>query len=64
MTVTPKISSSIPLAPIWLVEKLFKRRVFDKAFSYKYMITGPWDDPLVDLIEVRKEPSGRDDTLQ
>ena len=61
MTVTPKISSSIPLAPIWLAEKLFKRQVFDKAFSYKYTITGPWDDPLVDLIEVKRKPSRRDD---
>jgi uncharacterized protein YhdP len=60
MTVTPKISSSIPLAPIWLAEKLFKRRVFDKAFSYKYTITGPWDDPEVDLVEVKGKPARRD----
>jgi uncharacterized protein (TIGR02099 family) len=60
MTVTPKISSSIPLAPIWLAEKLFRRRVFDKAFAYKYTITGPWDDPVVDLIEVKGKPADRD----
>ena len=59
MTVTPKISSSLPLAPIWLAEKFLNRKIFDKVFSYKYTITGPWEDPKVDLQEVEAKPADR-----
>lgn len=59
MTVTPKLSSSLPLAPIWLAEKFLNRRIFDKVFSYKYTITGPWDDPKVDLQDVEANPADR-----
>lgn len=60
MTVTPKLSSSLPLAPIWLAEKLLKRRIFDKAFSYKYTITGSWHDPKVELQDVEPNPAKPD----
>lgn len=59
MTVTPKLSSSLPLAPIWLVEKFLNRRIFDRVFSYKYTVTGSWDDPKVDLQDVVAKPAGR-----
>ena len=51
VTVIPKISSSLPLVPIWLAQKLLDRNVFDKAFAYQYTITGPWDEPTVELVK-------------
>lgn len=57
MTVTPRLSSSLPLAPIWLAEKFLNRRLFDKAFSYKYFITGPWDNPTIERQEVEANPA-------
>ena len=54
VTVIPKISSSLPLVPIWIAQKILDRNVFDKAFAYQYTITGPWDEPDVEL--VRTEP--------
>ncbi|MCB1745269.1 MAG: hypothetical protein KDK91_33180, partial [Gammaproteobacteria bacterium] len=32
MTIVPKLSSSIPLAPIWLAEKVINRKIIDNAF--------------------------------
>jgi uncharacterized protein YhdP len=52
MTITPKISASFPLAPIWLAEKLFNRKLIDSAFSYQYLITGSWDEPQVERVRV------------
>ena len=54
VTVIPKVSSSLPLIPIWIAQKILDRNVFDKAFAYQYTITGPWDEPDVEL--VRTEP--------
>ena len=51
VTVIPKISSSLPLVPIWVAQKLLDRNVFDKAFAYQYTITGPWDEPVVELVK-------------
>ena len=39
VTVTPKLSSSLPFAPIWLVEKVIDKRIFDKVFAHQYTIT-------------------------
>ena len=60
VTVIPKISSSVPLIPIWLAQTLLDRNVFDEAFAYQYSITGPWDAPAVERL--RTEP--RNDTHQ
>ena len=58
VTVVPKISSSLPLVPIWIAQKILNRNVFDKAFAYQYTITGPWDEPAVELVktESRENP--------
>ena len=59
VTVTPRLSSSLPLAPVWLLEKVLKKSVFDKAFAYRYTITGPWAEPNIDRVIV--ETSNRRD---
>jgi uncharacterized protein YhdP len=55
MTVTPKLTQSLPLMPIWLVEKALQRELFDKIFAFQYSITGSWEDPAVTPIVVEKE---------
>ena len=61
VTVIPKISSSLPLlgpallsTPLlspallsaWFAQKIFDRsNVFDKAFAYRYTVTGTWTSP-------------------
>ena len=57
MTVTPKLSTSLPLAPIWLAEKFLKRKLIDEAFSYRYIITGPWANPNIQRERVEAVPS-------
>ena len=52
VTVTPKISSALPFLPLWFTQKLLGRDVFDQAFSYQYTITGPWDAPVVELVQI------------
>jgi uncharacterized protein (TIGR02099 family) len=60
MTVTPKLSESLPLMPIWLVEKAIQRELFNKLFAYQYSITGSWDEPSVTPIVIEKgSPSDR-----
>ena len=60
VTVIPKISSILPLVPIWIAQKIFDSNVFDKAFSYQYTITGPWDEPLVEFVKAEpREDSTR-----
>ena len=64
VTVFPKISSSLLLAGLpllnpallsaWLAQQILDRNVFDKAFAYRYMVTGTWDEPVVELVRVRK----------
>ena len=70
VTVLPKISSSLPLLglpllnpallPVWAAQMLLDRNAFDKAFSYQYTITGPWDEPVVELVRTRKRQEEED----
>ena len=55
ITVTPKLSDSLPLMPIWLVEKALRQEVINKLFAYQYKITGSWDDPSVTRIIIEHE---------
>ena len=65
VTVFPKISSSLPLLglpilnpallPAWLAQQIIDRNIFDKAFAYRYTVTGTWDEPVVELVRVRKQ---------
>jgi len=55
ITVTPKLSESLPLLPIWLVEKAFRREVFNKLFAYQYTITGSWNEPSVKRIVIETD---------
>ncbi|MFT5448961.1 MAG: hypothetical protein ACI9DC_004147 [Gammaproteobacteria bacterium] len=52
MTVTPKLSASLPLAPIWLAEQLLNRTLIDNAFAYQYIISGSWLDPQVERVRI------------
>ncbi len=58
ITVTPKLSGSLPLVPIWLVEKAFRKEIFDTLFAYQYTITGSWDEPSVTRIVVERDAPG------
>ena len=61
VTVTPKISSSLPFVPIWIAQKILNRNVFDKAFAYQYTITGAWDEPRVELVKTEnREAAGQE----
>ena len=57
MTVTPKLSASLPLVPIWLAEKFLNRKLIDNAFAYRYIITGSWAEPKVERERVQAPPS-------
>ena len=60
ITVTPKVSASLPLMPIWLVEKAIQTQLFNKLFAYQYSVTGSWEDPSVTPIVIEKPfPSDR-----
>ncbi|OOZ36399.1 YhdP family protein [Solemya velesiana gill symbiont] len=61
ITVTPMISSSLPLAGAWavgpavgaallLAHKLFGDK-FDKATQVQYQVTGPWSDPVLTTLK-------------
>ena len=50
VTITPRISSSLPLAPIWAVQKILDRDLLDNVFSYQYRVTGAWDEPVIELV--------------
>lgn len=54
VTVTPKISSTLPLVPIWLAQKIVDHNLFDEAFSYQYTIRGTWDEPDIELVRTRR----------
>ena len=60
VTITPKLSSSLPLAPLWLLQKVFKKNLFDKAFAYRYTITGSWEDPQIERVVVETSTSRED----
>ena len=54
VTITPKVSSSLPLVPIWLAQKILDRNLFDKAFAYQYTISGTWDAPQMELVRTER----------
>jgi uncharacterized protein YhdP len=57
MTVTPKLSASLPLVPLWLAEKFLNRKLIDNAFAYRYIITGTWVNPKVERERVEVAPA-------
>lgn len=59
MTVTPKLTSSLPLVPLWLAEKALNRELFGKTFSARYTITGSWTDPKVEPIQIERKSEDR-----
>lgn len=54
VTITPKVSASLPLVPIWLAQKILDRNLFDKAFAYQYTIAGTWDEPQMELVRAER----------
>ena len=50
VTVTPRLTSSIPLAPLWLAEKMLQTNIFNRVFASRYALTGSWEDPVVERI--------------
>ena len=60
VTVAPKLASSLPLAPLWLIEKVLKKSIFDKAFAYRYTITGPWAKPQIERVIVETSATRRE----
>ena len=54
VTIIPKVSSSLPLVPIWLAQKILDRNLFDKAFAYQYTIAGTWDEPQMELVRTER----------
>ena len=58
VTVIPKISSSLPLWPIWVAQKILDRNIFDKAFAYQYTIAGTWNEPVVELVRTERREDG------
>ena len=55
VTVIPKISSALPLVPIWLVQKIVDHNLFDKAFAYQYTIGGTWGEPEIELVRTERQ---------
>ena len=69
VTVTPNVSSSLPVAgavvggmgvgaAILLAQQLLEPEI-DKATRVKYSVTGQWDDPVIKRLNVKK-PDARD----
>lgn len=69
VTVTPRISSSLPIAgtiaggpavgaALFLAER-FLRQEIDQVSRYQYSVTGPWSDPLVKPISAPASPIER-----
>ena len=54
VTIIPKVSSSLPLVPIWIAQKILDRNIFDKAFAYQYTIAGTWDEPEIELVRTER----------
>ena len=54
VTVIPKLSSTLFLAPIGLAQKIFNTEGFDESFAYQYTITGTWDDPVIEPIRTQR----------
>lgn len=51
VTVTPRLTSSIPFAPLWLAEKMLHTNIFNRVFSTQYLLTGSWEKPIVTRID-------------
>ncbi len=71
VTVTPHISSSLPLAGavlgpvgvgvgavIWLTEKMFKKPIINRVARSQYTITGSWYEPVITRIRGSKAKQG------
>lgn len=58
VTIVPKIASTLPFAPVWVVQKILDQDILDKAFSYRYRITGTWAEPNVELVTTEERRSG------
>ncbi|MGK0169947.1 MAG: hypothetical protein ACI9W2_001670, partial [Gammaproteobacteria bacterium] len=56
VTVTPHVTSSLPLAPLWLAEKVFRTDIVNRVFSSRYTLTGSWDDPKIVRVVKESEP--------
>ena len=63
VVITPKLSSTLPLAAIWLAEKVLDKEVINKVFAYRYTITGPWANPKVTRVRT-STPDIREDDAQ
>ncbi|RKZ38051.1 MAG: TIGR02099 family protein [Gammaproteobacteria bacterium] len=74
VTVTPKLSSSLPVAGallgpigigvgavVWLAEKVLGTSIVDRVASYQYTVTGSWDDPVVERVQVADQNEFADD---
>lgn len=71
VTITPLVSSNLPLAGVlaggpavgaalFVAEKLFGDRM-NRLVRYQYQVTGPWDAPQLERIDLSREPgSGAD----
>ena len=70
ITVTPKLTSSLPVAGaivggpvaggvLFAVEKLFGRSI-DEISQYQYTMTGSWDDPVLVRLEKEKQTSAEE----
>ncbi len=57
LTLTPKLSESMPLLPIWLGERILNTRIFDRIFAHYYSIRGPWSAPRIEPIQIETQPS-------
>ena len=58
VTVTPKLTSTLPFVPIWLAQKIFNTEGFDESFANQYTITGTWDEPVIELIRAQRPKDG------
>ena len=59
LTLTPKLSESIALLPIWLGERILNTRVFDRVFAHHFSIRGPWSAPRVEPFQFETQASQR-----
>ena len=60
LTLTPKLTESIALLPIWLGERILNTRVFDRVFAHRYVIRGPWTSPRFEPIQFDAEQTIRE----
>ena len=59
LTLTPKLSESIALLPIWLGERLLNTRIFDRVFAHRYSIQGPWSAPRIEPAPIEGQQTKR-----